>query len=336
MTPRHVLLISPAFHGYWQSIAAGLEAHGCRVTTHRYDDFASFRDKARNKVCYELADRRGGTTGATRFARDATRDARAVLRATRPDAVLAVKCDIFERTLWDDIDAAGIPTTLWLYDELRRTLFASDDLSHFGAVASYSREDTAALNAQGIAAHHLPLAFDPTVTTAPIPSDDVVFVGARYPAREELLCAMHRAGVPVRAYGRDWSHHPADRARTWSWSRPDVPAGRQLSRATSCGVLAGGTAALNVHGDQDGFTMRTFEAAGVGALQLIDRLDLEGLYDPGVEVVPFSGADEAIEAARRAARDRAWRTKVGDAGRARTRAEHTFVHRMRELVQWWG
>ena len=38
--------------------------------------------------------------------------------------------------------------------------------------------------------------------------------------------------------------------------------------------MAGARANVNIHGDQDGFTMRTFETCGVGALQLVDRADV--------------------------------------------------------------
>ena len=60
-------------------------------------------------------------------------------------------------------------------------------------------------------------------------------------------------------------------------------------------------------GDQDGFTMRTFEACGVGAVQLVDRADVAQHYEPGTEVAVFDGVDEAAELARRAAADRSSR-----------------------------
>ena len=38
MTDRRVLLISPAFHGYHEAIAASFEARGHTVTRHVYDE----------------------------------------------------------------------------------------------------------------------------------------------------------------------------------------------------------------------------------------------------------------------------------------------------------
>ena len=168
-----------------------------------------------------------------------------------------------------------------------------------------------------------------------MPSDEVVFVGARYPGREALLTDLATSGVPVRAYGRDWSGHPVDRLRTWRLRQPPVPHGRDLPRADAYAVMAGARATLNVHGDQDGFTMRTFEACGVGALQLVDRADVSRHYEPGVELAVFGSPEEAAELARRAATDRPWADGLRAAGRARTLAEHTFVHRARDLEALW-
>jgi spore maturation protein CgeB len=167
------------------------------------------------------------------------------------------------------------------------------------------------------------------------PGDEVVFVGARYPNREALLTALAGSGVPVRAYGRDWSGHPLDRLRTWRLRQPAVPHGRDLPLAEAYGVMAGARAALNVHGDQDGFTMRTFEACGVGAVQLVDRADVSRHYEPGAELAVFGSPEEAAELAHRAVTDRPWAQGLRSAGRARTLAEHTFVHRARTLEALW-
>ena len=99
--------------------------------------------------------------------------------------------------------------------------------------------------------------------------------------------------------------------------------------------MACSAATLNVHGDQDGFTMRTFEAAGVGGVQLIDRPDLEGLYEPGTEVLPWASDDELIDLCLRATRDPAGTERIRVAARARTLAEHTFDHRVAVLEGAW-
>ena len=87
-------------------------------------------------------------------------------------------------------------------------------IERLGPIASYSAADTAALQQRSFTVAHVPLAFDPTMTPTQLrQTDEVVFVGARYPARERLLVGLADAGVPVRAYGRDWSGHLVDRVR---------------------------------------------------------------------------------------------------------------------------
>ena len=333
---RRILLVSPVFHDYWRSIAEAFEADGHTVVTHCYDDFDGFRAKVHNKIAYEGLDRVRPGRGTAAFARVATERARTALRDVRPDVVVAVKADLLQTGFWDDLDDAGIPRVLWLYDELRRTRHTVASLARFPSIASYSPLDTAALVAAGVAARHVPLAFDPARAGTAVPSSEVVFIGARYPNRERLLVDLAARGVPVRAFGRSWSTRPVDRLRTWSWARPDVPSGIEVSRERAGGLMAGALAALNVHGDQDGFTMRTFEAAGVGALELIDRGDVGDHYEPGVEVLPFGSVDEVTELVDRARTDRAWAARVAAAARARTLAEHTFVHRTRELAALWA
>lgn len=331
-----MLLVSPAFHGYWRAISGELSARGHDVTTVRYDDHGGAFGRLRHKVAHELPDRLGqGAPATTASARMTDRAVRAV-DARRPEVVVVVRGDLLGDAFWERLDDLRLPRVTWLYDEVRRLAYTPERLARLGPVCSYSAADTAALASSGIATRHLPLAHDARLPVRARRSDEVVFVGARYPVRERLLGDLARAGVPVRAYGRDWSGHVVDRARTWRLHGELVPSGRDLDRAEAYGAMAGGLATLNVHGDQDGFTMRTFEACGVGALQLIDRADVTDLYEPGAELLTFDGPGQAAELCRRAARDPAWAGAVRRAGERRTAAEHTFAHRVGVLESMWG
>ena len=329
--PRRLLLLSPVFHGYWRSIERAFAGLGYAVTTVAYDAHPGAVDRVRAKVAHDLPERLGGSAARRR----ALHTSRAVdaVRSVDPDVVLVVKGDAFDDPFWDLV--AGRRRALWLYDELRRTGHTAASLAAAGPIASYSPADVLTLTGRGLPAVHVPLAHDPDVRFTPRPSDEVVFVGARYPAREALLTAMSADGVPVRAHGRDWSGHPVDRLRTWRLHQPRVPHGRDLPRDEAYAVMAGARATLNIHGDQDGFTMRTFEACGVGALQLVDRADVAVHYEPGAEVVVFGSPGEAGDLARRAASDPSWAAGIRAAGRARTLAEHTFTHRATTLETLW-
>jgi spore maturation protein CgeB len=163
----------------------------------------------------------------------------------------------------------------------------------------------------------------------------VTFVGARYPGREQVLQYLADHGVPVMAYGRFWSRHPIDKLRTWRVTSPSFPSGRDTTLAQAYGIMRDSMATLNIHQDQDGFTMRTFEACGVGAVQIIDRDDVSELYDPGSEVLVYHNLDELREICGRIDSDP---TRMRDLrGRAmkRTLAEHTVDQRLGVIEEMW-
>lgn len=331
-----VHLVSPAFHGYWASIAAALDARGHTVTTVTYDHNAGIADRVWHQLRHELPRRArvGSHRGLARSHTDLAIDS---VRAAAPDVVVVVKGDTLLEQFWDLLDQRGLPRVTWLYDEARRTRWDLERLARTGPVATYSAVDDADFRAAGIDSRWLPLAFDHRlVDPDPRTRDDaVVFVGARYETRERILTMLSAADVPVRAFGRDWSTHPLDRLRTWQWHRPDISSGRDLSRTDAYREMAAAVATLNIHGDQDGLTMRTFEASGVGGLQLVDRSDLEGLYEPGAELLTWSGDEELVDLCTRAARDTRWADRIRQAGRRRTLAEHTFDHRVAVLATAW-
>jgi spore maturation protein CgeB len=336
MTKR-LLLLSPVFHGIWRGLESALDELGFSTRWHLYDENPTYAARLRYKAQRELP-RYFGVDPEPAHRRDVTSKAVAALRSMRPDYVLIVKGERLEHAFWDALDQSGAKRLLWLYDDYRRIGFRPELLARAGAVASFSLSDVDSLPTLGVRSHYLPLAFEPgIVPVRPPTAEGIVFAGARYPYRESLLRRMLEAGLPVRAYGRQWSHHPIDRARTWDPRRPAIPAGRDLTRPHLYGHLLSASAALNVHdGAQDGFNLRTFEACGVGGLQLIDRPDVSQFYDVGTEIAVYQSDEELIDLAGRALSDPAWRSRLGAAARRRTLAQHTMTDRARELVTWWA
>jgi spore maturation protein CgeB len=332
---KRLLLVGPAFHGLWRGIEGAFRQIGYDAHSHRYDDFTTVRAKLRNKLLHELPQRVTRDPGG-RVRDDLTAGAVAALREFDPELVVVIKADVIGPAFWDELDARRTPRLLWLYDALASMSYDRGRMSRADQVVSFSRSDVAQMQEWGLPAQHMHLGFD-SLLPLPVlpPTNEVVFAGARYPRREALLVELEERGVPVRAFGRQWSHHPWDRLRTWDVRRPRVPSGRDLDRATACARLRAATAALNMHGNQDGFNLRVFEACGVGGVQILDRDDVAELYDPGAEVAVFHSTDELVDLCRRAERDRAWAAGLRSRGAARTAAEHTFVHRARFLESLW-
>lgn len=326
---RKLLLVSPAFQGYWQAITAALNAQGWDVDVHIYDQPGPAYARAANA----LAHRSPSRTVTALIDRHLSDLAISRLRATKPDAVLVVRGDQLSSSWWSAAAEARVPLVTWAYDELRR--MRSDFVSHarVGTIATYSKPDADRLAAAGVESFYLPNAFD---TYSPVEHRAfraTTFIGARYANREEMLLALHRAGVPVVAFGKTWSSRLVDQARTRQFAPLPFTTLPNVSRAEAYGVMAGSDATLNSHWDQEGFTMRTFEASGVGGVQLIDRSDVAEFYEPGSEVLVYDSEDHLIELCSRISRGALATSAIRDAAQKRTAAEHTFDHRVRILLE---
>ena len=332
-----VLVLAPRFHGYSKALADAMGARGHDVSLWHYDDLPTIRSKVHHKLRHELPDRRGGTSGFTAIQKATTASALEVVTAHRPDVLLVIKGDVLTADFWHDAKPHVGLRHLWLYDEVRRMRHGNGVFDAVDRLSTYSRLDQQRLTASGQECGYVPNAFDAALGDAARNAVHAfLFVGARYPNRADLLTHLNTRSVPVLAVGRDWSHHPYDRLRTWQWDRPPVPSRRDVSRREAYGLMAGAIGNLNSHFDQDGFTMRTFEIPGMGGLQLIDRADVSEFYEPDEEVLVYRSLDELAELCHRAMRDRAWATSIGTRARRRTLAEHTFAQRVPLLEEQWA
>ncbi|MDO4252719.1 MAG: glycosyltransferase [Rothia sp. (in: high G+C Gram-positive bacteria)] len=335
MGTEKLLIISPAFHGYCYSIADGFKELGYETFVHRYDAFDKVSSKIRNKILYELPDKIG-FDGQKASEKKATHSAIKALAAVKPHKLIVIKADTLGSSFWEKVEQQKIPYLLWLYDDLKRHRYSLDFLKTRPAVLSYASTETQEFQQAGINAHYIPNGYDPKLAQVPSHSSrEIVFVGSRYPNRVQLLLELHSAGIPVRAYGRGWSHHPYDRLRMWEWSRPQLPAERDIPLARAYQVQAGAAAALNIHGLQAGLAMRTFEVPGMQGLQVIDRPDVAEFYEPGREVLLYHRTQELIELCQKILAQPRWSQQIRAAGFKRSRAEHTFFHRAQKVEQLW-
>lgn len=331
MSQPKLLLVSPVFHGYWRTIEGSLTKLGYQVKTHVYDAPGNLAERVGNKIIHDLPERFRPAS----IENQVTDKAIAAIKEFHPDIVLTVKGDILGTEYWEALASSGARYASWMYDEMRRMRFTEADYQKMGPIASYSPEDVKSLKAQGLDAIDAPLAFDSALQIKPYACDGISFVGARYPGREAMLKMLVEAEVPTRAFGKQWSRHWWDIARTRNFKDSGVPSGRDLDRATAYGLMKSSPATLNIHGDQDGFTMRTFEASGVNGLQIVDRQDVDRYYIPGEEVLVYNSPEELVEICQKVFKDKAWADNVRAAGYRRTLADHTFDERVKTLEQLW-
>jgi hypothetical protein len=102
-------------------------------------------------------------------------------------------------------------------------------------------------------------------------------------------------------------------------------------------ILAESVITVNLHIDvaeNYANNMRLYEATGCGAMLLTDVKDnLAELFDPGVEVIAYRDAPEAIDQIRYYLDHGEEAAAVARAGQARTLRDHTYRQRMEELVR---
>lgn len=333
MVQPRLLLVSPGFHGYWKTIRDSLSKLGYAVTAHVYDAPGTFAERIKNKALHDLPEH----LRPANLENQVTQKAIDKLKLVKPDIVLVVKGDQLGVQWWHTLEETGVRHVTWMYDEFRRMRYSDTrfDLNLLGPIASYSPADVQHLNKNGFTAVEVPLAFDADLGIVRQHEEHITFVGARYPGRENMLKALHQAGIPVKAYGKQWSRHWWDIARTRNFTGTGIEAGRDLDRSHAYGIMASSPATLNIHGDQDGFTMRTFEASGVGGLQIIDRPEVERYYEVGKEVLAYTSQEELIELCQRIFADLVWAQNIREAGQKKTLAEHTFAQRVKVLEQLW-
>ena len=178
----------------------------------------------------------------------------------------------------------------------------------------------------GARAHYLPFGCDPEYLR-PLPADarwstPLVFVGSRDDVREPTLRALADFGLA--AWGPGWPRGPLY--------------GEDFVKA-----LSGAALGVNVHqqfgegGDParygTGANMRVFELASVGTAQLSDaKSDIARHFTPDREIVLYKSAAELRDRARALLADDALRRDLAAAARERALREHTWRHRMEELL----
>ena len=148
------------------------------------------------------------------------------------------------------------------------------------------------------------------------------FVGSRDPQRERVLREVADLGAAM--WGPGWPNGP-------------------VYGADFVHALAGATVGLNIHqqfgegGDParygTGANMRVFELAALGTPQLSDaKADIARHFVPGREIVLYRSVAELRERARDLLADAALRRSLAAAARARALREHTWTHRLHELL----
>lgn len=190
------------------------------------------------------------------------------------------------------------------------------------------------LQALGIASEYFRIGFDTRVLErlGDVQKDiDVSFVGGitRHHGKALPLLEHLATNTPIEFFGYGAKTLP--RSSLIRRRHHGEVWGLDMYRA-----LARSKVTLNRHinvAENNANNMRLYEATGVGSLLITDRKDNLGeIFKVGTEVVAYSSQEEAAELIRYYLNHPEEAATIARAGHARTLRDHTYQHRMEELL----
>jgi spore maturation protein CgeB len=256
------------------------------------------------------------------------------VRTAAPDLVLVIGAADVDAELVESVQGASSASWVnWFPNDLRG---AYDAIKVAGAYDRVFAIGTDVAERIGAAINRqvpvLPLAADPSVYR-PLRTRDqqfranVVFAGSATPRREALLAQLVEFGLAV--WGPGWR----------KTSLRDYCRGEHLRTDDFVRAYSGASVAVNIHHllDDDeveaSCNQRLFEIAAIGVLQVVDyRLDLDRWFVPGDEVLVFDAPGDLKRTVEDALQDLGAAERIATAGRERLLAEHTHMHRLRQLL----
>jgi spore maturation protein CgeB len=296
------------YHRSGLALAAALEALGCEV-----------------RRCEE---RRRGWNAI--FGRSLPTRLAARLRQGPVDVVLVFKgAGLAPADVEDLRRRFGGRWVNWFPDDPHRLELSTQLAPAYDRFFTHDSSSLARHRSAGARAHYLAFGCDPEYLRLPPTlrpearwTAPLVFVGSRDDVREPVLRELADAGLV--AWGPGWPLGPLY--------------GEDFVRA-----LAGAVVGVNVHqqfGDRGdparygtGANMRVFELAAVGTPQLSDaKADIARHFTPDREIVLYRSVAELTDRARALLADDALRRHLAAAARDRAVREHTWRHRLEELL----
>lgn len=269
--------------------------------------------------------------------------------STRPDLVLALDGMELPVEQVDAIRAEGIRTAVWLTDDPYYTDMTARIAPHYDYVFTLERNCLDFYRSLGCSnVYYLPFAayvghYRPTLTRSAI-RREISFIGSAYWNRiqflQPILGGLMDRGLTIN--GIWW-----DRLPEYA-SYPDrIEIGKWMGPGDTAEVYSGSKIVLNLHrsphdesvnNNTIGLTAaspnpRTFEISACATLQLADvREDLSNFYIPGQEIETFSSPSELYEKVNYYLSHEAERREIALRALERTYREHTYSHRLHEIL----
>ena len=237
----------------------------------------------------------------------------------------------------------GIITVLWFMEDYLRFTYWQSMSRFYDFVFTIQKGECLDLIKQAGAAevHYLPAACDPGIHAPRILTPEekqewgskYSFVGAGYHNRQQVFASF--AELPFKLWGTEWPNcKPFDRM-----IQKD---GQRLTPDEYTKIFCGTDVNINLHSsnERDGVdpfgdfvNPRTFELASCGAFQLVDeRSLLPEVFEIGKEIVTFSSPKDLRDKMAYYSERPEERFKIAQASRNRVLSEHTYAHRIQQML----
>lgn len=262
------------------------------------------------------------------------------VRHFRPELLLLLHGESFSKESLERVKRrASCPLVCWWVDNPFKHPGIRELLPVYDRLFIFDRSYIAPLKQAGAAdVQFLPCAADETVyqprqlTPAQRKQygSDIALVAWCYDRRVEVARAL--MDLDLRIWGRGWR---TPQARSLLNGSPRIE-NRFVPDEEASRIYSAAKIGLNIHADQSrqaGLNTRSFELLASGCFQLTDAVaGMEELLEPGKEVAVYRSAAEAREMALHYLRHPEERAALVARGRARVLRDHTYVQRMRTLL----
>ncbi len=337
----HVAVVGPIYGGSLpiaRHTVAALESLGHRV---------SWLDQSPHQASYDVFgsyhEPRHRLTMQSRFADMLSMGVITRLAEDPPDLVLALAQAPMNLAVLEHLRKKKFLTAMWFVENYRHLTYwqqLAGGYDYWFVIQQASCME--ALKRAG-ARHvsYLPMGADPALhrpqTLTAAEQDeygaDVSFVGAGYANRRALLPRWMSKAWSFKLWGNEWEGaENLTSVLQRHGSRIDTETCIKVFNATSVNLNLHSCAGDGLDPEADFVNPRTFELAACGAFQLVDDRSLfSDLFTPH-EMVRFTAAEEVPALIRTWLNDVPGRQAIAEAARRRVLAQHTYEHRMRELL----
>ncbi len=337
----HVAVVGPIYGGSLpiaKYVVTALETLGHRVSwvdhsLHRasYDAFGAYRDVRHQQAMQG------------RFAEVLSLSTITHLSEDPPDLVLAIAQAPLTLAVLEHLRKKKFLTAMWFVENYRHLTYWQQLAAGYDYwfVIQQVECQEAFKRAGARDVGYLPMAADPAVHRPLALTDaeraeygaDLSFVGAGYPNRRALLPRWLSKDWSFKLWGNEWEG-AADLAPVLQrrGARIDTEACMKVFNASAINLNLHSCGGDALDPQADFVNPRTFELAACGAFQLTDERALLPDLFTDEEIVRFRRTEDVPALIRMWLDDPSGRRTIAEAARKRVLRQHTYGHRMKELL----